>query len=138
MSSPALIVFVFPITSQSRPKTYVQLKQNGISTYIYIKSQHLRTKLEFIIYGDTEWIYFGAAEEANLAKIAKEINNWFNNVQLYVSLTRNDSFLTDKSKFIENVNNIIGHKDFLVWDTDFQRCIEFNRIGVFRAGKISN
>ncbi len=108
------------------------------SQLIYIANQKMKTKVTWSNSGDTEWIYFGAAEEVNTNMVLQTINFLFSETQLYISHTRKGSFKIEKNLIIDSIKNILGFEDFVIWDTMFTKAIEFNKIGVFRYGEISS
>ena len=104
---------------------------------IYSASQSLKYKISWIkISEETEWIYFGAGNEADKPIVIKSIKEYFSDSSLYIAINRRDSRQTVKHEIGETIDNIIGIQDFLIWDIEFKKVIEFNHIGVMRRGYI--
>jgi hypothetical protein len=104
------------------------------SRLIYNKSEKLKLKVDWIKPTDTEWIYCGAASEVKWNVVAEELNSFFEGDAFYVVTTRTNSFQANKDDLISSIQNLVGKKNFLVWNVDFYKAIEFNLIGVFRKG----
>ena len=80
------------------------------------------------------WLYMGNDTESRRQFASQIIQDHFSLDTLYVVKTRNDSFETTKDDFIGEIENMIGVQEFLVWDTNFIRVVEFN-IDVLRCGE---
>ena len=106
------------------------------SRLIYIANEKMKAKVAWSKSGDTEWIYFGAAEEVNTNIVLQKINFHFSETKLYISYTRKDSFETEKNIILDSIKNILGFEDFVIWNITFTKAIEFNKIGVLRYGEI--
>lgn len=61
----------------------------------------------------------------------------FTDSGLYVVLSTNDSFEADKENVIKAIEEFVGSIDFVIWDTKFEKVIEFTKIGVFREGRLA-
>ena len=83
---------------------------------------------------ETEWSYFGARNEANKPLVVKSIAVYFPDTILNVAVGRKDSVQVNKNEIAVALENILGFKNFLIWDMQFKRVIEFNNIGVMRQG----
>ncbi|HKZ65217.1 MAG TPA: hypothetical protein VJ111_02620 [Chitinophagaceae bacterium] len=105
------------------------------SRLIYETSKHLKSKIHWKHVIESEWIYCGSNGEVKFDIVLKHIKDHFIDSKLYVVLTRNDSFETNKEIIIKTVEQLVGSIDFLIWDFRFERVIEFNKVGVFREGK---
>lgn len=101
---------------------------------IYNKSEKLKLKVDWIKPTDTEWIYCGAAGEVKWNVVAEELDSFFDGDAFYVATTRTNSFQANKDDLPSSIQNLVGKKNFIVWNVDFQKAIEFNQIGVFRKG----
>jgi hypothetical protein len=107
------------------------------SRLIYEKSRHLKSLVCWEEVSDSEWIYCGAKGEVKYDLIGKHINDFFSEGKAYVSLTRKDSFEIERKFLLESITELIGDKNFLIWDEIFNKSIEFYHIGVFRKGSLS-
>jgi hypothetical protein len=104
---------------------------------IYKKSEKLKLKVDWIKPTDTEWIYCGASGEVKWNVVTEELYSFFDEDAFYVATTRTSSFHANKDDLISSIENLVGKKNFIVWNGDFQKAIEFNQIGVFRKGMYS-
>lgn len=88
---------------------------------------------------DSEWTYFGDGNEVNTDVVNDSINNHFTdgNTSIYVSTTRHQSFEAKKSDTIKLIEELLCKESFFIWDMNFKKVIEFNRIGVMRRGQVS-
>lgn len=101
---------------------------------IYNTSEKLKLKIDWIKSAETEWIYCGAAGEVKWNVVAEELNNFFDGDAFYVATTRTNSLQVDKAGLLSSIHNLVGKKNFFIWNVDFQKAVEFNQIGVFRKG----
>ena len=97
-------------------KTYIQ-------TVTWIKPK---------IDAESEWIHIGINN--NAMTIENIIKDYFITDELFVALTRNKSFESDKETITYKIQPLIGIADFTIWDWSFQKVLEFNKIGVYRTG----
>ena len=81
---------------------------------------------------DTEWEYIDTTN--NIENITKTIQDFLITDQLFIALSRHESFETDKELIADKIRPLIGKTDFSIWNFSFQKVIEFNKIGVFRKG----
>ena len=99
---------------------------------IYSASEGLKRKVMW-----SEWQYCGEINMVKFNFVNDQINNHFSTQNvLCVCYTRQHSFETLKSGFIDTAKSLLGSKDFLVWDPNFKKVIEFNKIGVLRVGHV--
>jgi hypothetical protein len=66
----------------------------------------------------------------------KSIMDYFPDTPLYLAINRQDSIQVDIMDIDRALDNILGLKNFLIWDKQFKRVIEFNDIGVMRKGHV--
>jgi hypothetical protein len=84
---------------------------------------------------DSEWLYFDLDNPDILEYL---INTYFIVDTLHVALGRHNSFTADKTETFKKVKQLIGQTDFNVWNENFTKTIEVNKIGVFRTGYASS
>lgn len=108
------------------------------SKLIFQASGHMQGKVTWIKLTDTEWTYFGAGKEVDRELVIATINSHMVESKLYVAYQRNESFETSKEEVMNEISQLVGYHDFIVWDTNFIMAIEFNHIGVFRKGKVKS
>ena len=107
------------------------------SRLIYAASDSLKYKVNWLkASDDTEWIYFGAGADVNKQLAIESIYAYFPDPLLYIALTRKDSMQANRNDIDMAIDEILGLKNFLIWDIEFKTVIEFNHIGVMRRGYI--
>ncbi len=86
------------------------------------------------IKSESEWIYLNF-EETNSKKITQEIiDSFFESEILFVSITRNESFQTEKTNINTKIEEYLKNQNFSIWNQEFNKAIEFNKIGIYRKG----
>ncbi len=106
------------------------------SRLIYIANEKMKQLVKWPLLNDSEWLYFGAAGEVNKDIVLKNIESHFEEKELYVAWTRNNSFKCNKTEIFECLNPILGFENFVIWNKSFRAAIEFSKIGVLRCGKV--
>ena len=101
---------------------------------IYKKSEALQSKIDWITPTDSEWSYCGTKGEIKVDVIENEFIQFFEGNDFFIATTRKASFESTRQTLFDNVANLVGNKNFFVWDEHFQRVIEFSWIGIFRKG----
>lgn len=104
------------------------------SRLIYKKSKALQPKINWIKPAETEWLYCGAEGEVKFGVVENEINNFFDGSKFYVATARKDSFGSTQENLLQSITSLVGVANFFVWDEQFQRVMEFNKIGVLQKG----
>lgn len=94
----------------------------------------MRGNLKFNNDEHNGWIYFGEPPEINKEIIMQNINDHFMNNDLFISNTRTGSFQSTKQDVFDSIQNFLCVKDFSIWNSSFNRVIDFNKIGVLRCG----
>lgn len=81
---------------------------------------------------DSEWFYIGD----DTLKLNSLIDLVFADEQpLYLVTDRHSSKQLSKSETFENTKNLLEKTQFSIWDLNFKKVIEFNKIGVYRIGE---
>jgi hypothetical protein len=107
------------------------------SHLIYTASDSMKNKVNWIkVTPDSEWFYFGINDEIKKKSLVNAIDNHFAEDTLYVAFTRKESFQTSKRDIAKTIDNLLGFQDFFIWDTDFKKVMEFNKIGTLRCGQL--
>jgi hypothetical protein len=104
------------------------------SRIIHKTSEKLRLNINWIKPSDTEWIYCGAKDEVRFDVVEAELIPFLDGNIFYVATTRNNSFEIKKQDLLSSISNIVGSKNFFIWNEGFKKVIEFNHIGVLRKG----
>jgi hypothetical protein len=105
------------------------------SKLIFQANRHNSLKVKWLMLADTEWVYFGVGQEINKDYIKSIVEEHIGNGKMYVSYTRNESFEVNGEGFMKGIQTILDSNDFSIWDSKFEKVIEFNKIGVFRKGE---
>lgn len=98
---------------------------------IYISSQTFIKNVKWLsLHAETEWISMHTHPPIAILK------NHFEKEQiLYLVTDRHDSLLDNAEKIYEHINGLILQKDFCIWNHNFTKVIEYNKIGVYRLGE---
>ena len=84
---------------------------------------------------ESEWNYF---DLWNAEIIETAINEFFIADILHVSMGRQDSYTVDKIEVFSKVKPLLGQTDFKIWNENFKKTLEVNKIGVYRTGYASS
>lgn len=85
---------------------------------------------------DSEWIVLDSKN--NFELLFNTIENYFITDQLYIAWSRNASFESDKNKMLKDLMPLFAKENFSIWNSTFEKVIEFNKIGVYRKGIYNN
>ena len=105
------------------------------SRLIYKTSEHIKSKVKWIKVTESEWIYCGSNGDVKFEIVSEHIKHHFLESNFYVALNRNESFVSNSETIFRDIRELVGMKDFFLWDFSFVKVIEFNHIGVFREGE---
>ncbi len=107
------------------------------SRLIYESSKTFISKINWtrIDSTESEWQYFDLNKPELIADV---FNKFFITDTLHVSVGRHDSYTDDKSLIYQKVKTLIGQTDFHIWNENFTKAIEINKIGVYRTGYASS
>ena len=87
---------------------------------------------------ESEWTTFDLTREELIQHLYKVITDFFIADTLHVAIDRNNSFTIDKQNILEKIRALLNVSDFNIWNEQFTKTMEFNKIGVYRTGIISN
>ena len=107
------------------------------SRIIYEVNKTYHNKIEWLMpsnKSESEWIYFDFEETNSENFIQEIIESFFESEILFVSLTRNESFQTEKTNIISKTKEYLRTQDFSIWNQEFSKVLEFNKIGILRKG----
>ena len=105
------------------------------SKNIFIASEHLHRKVQWLPDYLTAWMYSGVREDFNYELVFTNIREFFPKGSLYMVRTRHNSTTILLGELEQTIQTEIG-TSFLIWDSHWKRVVEFNPIGVFRRGFI--
>ena len=109
------------------------------SRLIFETDKTYKDKIEWIKTSEeseSEWVYFSFEESLNEKDFLDLINEYLNSDILYIVISRKNSFKIKKESIISEVKEYLGCIDFTVWNQEFNKAIEFNKIGIYRKGMI--
>jgi hypothetical protein len=103
------------------------------SKLIFAASDKMKYKVHWPkVTTETEWIYFGVDTEINKDIVSKSVIAHFSDSPVYIAVTRKTSFETDMLNVLNSIESILVVSNFIIWDKNFSKAIEFNKIGVLR------
>ncbi len=107
------------------------------SRLIYESSKTFESKVKWTRKPNTEseWIFFDLTQSDTIEFL---INDFFIADNLHVSLGRHDSYSLNKIETFKAIKSLIGQVDFKIWNDNFTKTIEINKIGVYRTGYTSS
>lgn len=80
------------------------------------------------------WIFCDVGNDMKKDVIENIINQHFEAEKLFfVNARKNSSELSNK-EILERIENELEDHEIFIWDTHFEKVIEFNKIGVLRSG----
>ena len=82
----------------------------------------------------SEWIYCGVGDDTKEDVIDKMVNGYFPEPILYFVSNREESCQVNQQEIVERIKKGQEENELFLWDTDFKKVIEFNKIGVMRQG----
>ncbi len=85
----------------------------------------------------SEWVYCRIGNDTKEDVIDKALNEYFQDSMLYFVSTRKESSQINKQDIIERIKKELGQNELVIWDINFKRVIEFNKIGVMRIGIVA-
>lgn len=86
--------------------------------------------------GDVKWYYCGIKEDFKKEVVNEVINNTFNDDEVYLCITSNNSSLVSKSIVIEEIAKMLHKKEIGIINQSFTKMIFFNSYGTFKSGII--
>ncbi|MFT3681034.1 MAG: hypothetical protein QM791_12220 [Ferruginibacter sp.] len=98
---------------------------------IYSASSHMKDKVAW-----NEWVYCGIGNDLKKDTIANAINEYFEDSTLYFVNVRKNSTDIKKENVLERIETELEKHDLFIWDSLFEKVMEFNKIGVMRKGII--
>ena len=104
---------------------------------IYIAIHHAASKTQWINGGENEWSYIGEKKDFDMVKAQNEIDGFFCEAKLYLSVDRHTGHEISKDKAAWNVLKYIEGGVFLA-NEDFKKVMVFSNIGTFRRGSVAS
>lgn len=106
------------------------------SRLIYAAIHSAKSKIQWKVQFESEWLYVGIEDELNKALLLQKIQETFRFEIMLIALSRKDSKQIEYKNFEEEFLPQIGAFDFVLSDLNFTKFMEFNRIGIIRIGEI--
>jgi hypothetical protein len=95
------------------------------SRLIFETDKTFKNKIEWVKSSkstESEWVYL--------------ITEYLESDILYIVHSRRDSLEIKKENIISEIQPYLGNSDFNIWNKDFNKLIEFNKINIYRKGII--
>ena len=110
------------------------------SHLIYTVSDSKKNKIVWDkVTPESEWIYiFNANNEISEKLVIDNINCHFINDLLFIVSTRQLSKQISKKGINKEIIQLLVDQNILIWDADFVKAMEFNKIGTMRCGKLKS
>jgi predicted glutamine amidotransferase len=121
-------------TNHSRDVLH-HLKQTLDSRLIYSVTNTLKQKLHWNKNENEEWIHFGTGKEIDNRFILNKISEHFKNDEINIVYSRTKSGLLKEHQDL--FQNLLGNKNFFLWNTELNKAMEFNYVGILRYGQIN-
>jgi len=84
----------------------------------------------------SDWVYCGVGDEIKEDVIDMAINEYFQDSMIYFVSARKESREVNKKDILELIKKELGQNELFLWDVNFKKVIEFNKIGVMRNGLV--
>lgn len=104
------------------------------SKLIYSAAEHMNLIIEW----NTNWVHFGTDNSIKYEMITKLIDEFFSEDQLYFVQSRSNSRIFQKIDFIDLYQGFLGKSNFQIWEINFNRCVQFEKIGVLKQGSVKS
>lgn len=101
------------------------------SRQLYIKAKHLATTLTW----ESDWIHFGTGEEIKSGLIEELIMNFLDSDKVNLVFERTNSETLEKPEVSAKIQEILGTRDFELWNESMNCAIQLKGIGVLLKGK---
>lgn len=106
------------------------------SRLLYSATETLKNKLIWIPIDGEEWQHFGTDLREPYSVIKEYIEKHLGLKNIYIVTNRTESRQLINEEIEKVINNIAGKENFILWDIDLTKSIEFNKIGILRQGII--
>ena len=103
------------------------------SHLLYSVSSHMRGMANW-----NEWVYCGVGDDIKEDVIDKAIKEYFRDSTIYFVSTRKKSSEVNQKDILERIKKELVQDELFLWDADFKKVMEFNKIGVMRNGLVPN
>ena len=107
------------------------------SKNIFIAASHMKSKMDWAKHKNNEWSYVGDNENYQTEQVQNFINQYFDERELYIAITRQNSYSVSKDQASIEIINSASKQEVIICNLEFTKMIEFNRIGVARHGEYS-
>jgi len=105
------------------------------SSLIYKTGKHLASTINWE--NQPEWIYCGLSGDFKTDLVMEQLQLHFQNASLYIVLDRSLSRQLRQEEAITIIKEYIDKTNFVLWNSNFSKAMEFSNIGVFRLGTCS-
>ena len=101
------------------------------SRQLYVVAQQLSSTLNW----EKEWVHFGTEKEIKFYLIQDIIMDFLNSENLNFVCERTNSGIIKKKDALTKIKELLGVKDFQLWNQQMDRSIQFKSMGVLLKGK---
>jgi hypothetical protein len=109
------------------------------SRLIFETDKTFKNKIEWVKSSkstESEWVYLNFLQNLNKPIFFDLITEYLESDILYIVHSRRDSLEIKKENIISEIQPYLGNSDFNIWNKDFNKLIEFNKIDIYRKGII--
>ena len=99
----------------------------------YTAASHLLKSINW----ERDWVHFGTGKEIDFALVSQLINDFLEDENLHIILSRNDSGTFKRLDSHRKIQAIIGESNFQIWNEDMSKVIQVDAIGVLNRGERS-
>lgn len=101
---------------------------------IYTVAKRLISYVAWQPSDDIGWLYCGLSDDLKTDFLTESINNHFQDEKIYLVLDRKQTRELDTVNAIAAIASNIDKRDFSLWSLNFEKVMDFNKIGIFRIG----
>ena len=87
--------------------------------------------------GQTEWIHSGLGAEFKESMVQERINQFFPQERVLLVLNRRNALDIPTDEAARYLRQMLSDGPIALWDHSLTQTMQFNRIGVFKCGRVS-
>ena len=109
------------------------------SRTIYNVTRHTLSNVEWqnATVDNGAWVFYSSIEKFE-ADFIEPVVIFLRDINIYVSLSRTESFVAVREELVKYIGHLIGKYDFTLWSSDLKRVVEVSKVGVLRYGTSKN
>ena len=101
------------------------------SRQLYMAADHLRGTLNW----EKDWFHFGTGEKIKFELIKELVVSFLDSKQLNLVCERTTSGTIENDEVMTKIKELLGTKDFQLWNQSMNRSIQFKSMGVLLKGQ---